>query len=118
MYDEFINSPTKHLEGSTVIDLKQLRENPEQFQTRLASRGGSYDLQTILDLDRQQREIEAKRSQLQARSNEIGKQVGQKMKSGVKDDPEIQAPARRRQPGESPVGGARAAGKRAEGSPP
>jgi seryl-tRNA synthetase len=74
-----------------VIDLKQLRENPEQFQARLASRGGSYDLQTILDLDRQQREIEVKRSQLQARSNEIGKQVGQKMKSGAKDDPEIQA---------------------------
>ena len=74
-----------------MIDLKQLRENPEQFQSRLASRGGSYDLQTILDLDRQQREIEAKRSQLQARSNEIGKQVGQKMKSAAKDDPEVQA---------------------------
>ncbi len=74
-----------------MIDLKQLRENPEQFQNRLASRGGSYDLQTILDLDRQQREIEAKRSQLQARSNEIGKQVGQKMKSAAKDDSAVQA---------------------------
>jgi seryl-tRNA synthetase len=75
-----------------VIDLKQLRENPEQFQARLNLRAGSYDIQPILDLDRQQRELEGERSQLQARSNEIGKQVGQKMKSGAKpDEPEIQA---------------------------
>ncbi|MBD3880689.1 serine--tRNA ligase [Phormidium tenue FACHB-886] len=74
-----------------MIDLKQLRENPEQFQSRLATRGGSYDLQTILDLDRQQRDLEVKRSQLQARSNEIGREVGQKMKSGAKDDVEVKA---------------------------
>ncbi|HEY9643357.1 MAG TPA: serine--tRNA ligase [Coleofasciculaceae cyanobacterium] len=74
-----------------MIDLKQLRENPEQFQARLNLRAGSYDIQPILDLDRQQRELEVERSQLQARSNEIGKLVGQKMKSGAKpDEPEVQ----------------------------
>jgi seryl-tRNA synthetase len=73
-----------------VIDLKQLRENPEQFQAQLSLRG-KFDLQPILDLDQQQRELEVSRSQLQARSNEIGKLVGQKMKAGGKDDPEIQA---------------------------
>lgn len=72
-----------------MIDLKQLRENPEQFQAQLSLRG-QYNLQPILDLDRQQRELEVQRSELQARSNEIGKQVGQKMKSGKKDDPEVQ----------------------------
>lgn len=72
-----------------MIDLKQLRENPQQFQAQLGRRG-KYDLQPILDLDQQQRELEVTRSQLQARSNEIGKLVGQKMKSGGKDDPEVQ----------------------------
>lgn len=74
-----------------MIDLRQLRENPEQFQARLSLRG-NFDLEPILKLDQQQRELEVKRSQLQARSNEIGKLVGQKLKAGAKpDDPEIQA---------------------------
>ncbi len=72
-----------------MIDLKQLRENPQQFQAQLGLRG-KYDLQPILDLDQQQRQLEVTRSQLQARSNEIGKLVGQKMKAGGKDDPEVQ----------------------------
>jgi seryl-tRNA synthetase len=75
-----------------VIDLRQLRENPEQFLARLNLRSSYTEpVQQILQLDQQQREIEVKRSQLQARSNEIGKLVGQKMKAGGKDDPEIQA---------------------------
>ncbi|BAY16580.1 seryl-tRNA synthetase [Anabaenopsis circularis NIES-21] len=75
-----------------MLDIKQIRENPQLVQERLNSRSGNYDIQPILRLDKQQRELEANRSQLQARSNEIGKLVGQKMKSGVNpQDPEIQA---------------------------
>ncbi|MBD2446787.1 serine--tRNA ligase [Nostoc sp. FACHB-152] len=75
-----------------MLDIKQIRENPQLVQERLNSRSGNYDIQPILALDRQQRELEANRSQLQARSNEIGKLVGQKIKSGVnQQDPEIQA---------------------------
>ena len=75
-----------------MLDLKQIRENPQDVQERLNRRAaGQYDIQPILDLDRRQRELEAQRSQLQARSNEIGKLVGQKMKAGSHpDDPEIQ----------------------------
>lgn len=65
-----------------MLDLKQIRENPEQVQEKLNRRGGGYDLQPVLELDQQQRELEKERSQLQARSNEIGKLVGQKIKSG------------------------------------
>ncbi|MCT7951701.1 serine--tRNA ligase [Ancylothrix sp. C2] len=73
-----------------MLDLKQIRENSEAIQQRLNLRGGNYDLQPILQLDIEQRELEKNRSQLQARSNEIGKLVGQKMKAGTKpDDPEI-----------------------------
>ena len=76
-----------------MLDLKQIRENPQAVQERLNTRGvGQYDLQPILDLDQRQRELEGKRSHLQARSNEIGKLVGQKIKSGSSSDaPELQA---------------------------
>ncbi|MDX2216566.1 MAG: serine--tRNA ligase [Oculatellaceae cyanobacterium bins.114] len=75
-----------------MLDLKLIRENSKQVQERLNLRGGGYDLQPILELDQQQRSLEVERSQLQARSNEIGKLVGQKMKSGTNpQDPEIQA---------------------------
>jgi seryl-tRNA synthetase len=75
-----------------VLDIKQIRENPQLVQERLNSRSGKYDIEPILQLDRQQRELEGTRSQLQARSNEIGKLVGQKLKSGIdSQNPEIQA---------------------------
>ncbi|MGR3274861.1 serine--tRNA ligase [Acaryochloris marina NIES-2412] len=73
-----------------MIDLKQLRDNPEAFAERL-SRRGDYDLQAILDLDQKQRELETERSQLQAQSNQIGKTIGERMKGGANPkDPEIQ----------------------------
>lgn len=72
-----------------MIDFKQLRENPQEFGQRL-SRRGSYDLQPILDLDRQQRDLEIERSQLQARSNAIGRAVGEKIRAGANpQDPEL-----------------------------
>lgn len=74
-----------------MLDIKQIRENPQFVQERLNTRGGNYDIQPIVELNQQQRELELKRSQLQARSNEIGKLVGQKIKSGTNpQDPEIQ----------------------------
>jgi seryl-tRNA synthetase len=75
-----------------VLDIRQIRENPEIVQAKLDRRGaGVYDLQPILALDKQQRELEFDRSQLQARSNEIGKLVGEKMKAGTApNSPEIQ----------------------------
>jgi seryl-tRNA synthetase len=75
-----------------VLDLKLIREKPDFVQERLNLRNGDYDIQPILQLDEQWRKLESDRSQLQARSNEIGKLVGQKMKSGSKpNDPEILA---------------------------
>ena len=51
-----------------------------------------YDIQPILELNQKQRQLEATRSQLQARSNEIGKIVGQKIKSGIDaQSPEFQS---------------------------
>ena len=73
-----------------MLDIKQIRENPQTVQ-ELLNRRGEYDLQPILELDAKQRQLETQRSQLQARSNQIGKQVGEKIKSGSDPKgPEVQ----------------------------
>ena len=70
-----------------MLDIRQIRENPEIVQAKLDRRGvGVYDIQPILALDKQQRELESNRSQLQAQSNGIGKLVGEKMRSGIASD--------------------------------
>ena len=76
-----------------MLDLKQIRENPQRVQELLDRRGvGQYDLEPILELNRRQRELETSRTQLQARSNEIGKLIGQKIKAGsTPNAPELQA---------------------------
>ncbi|KAB8329909.1 serine--tRNA ligase [Scytonema tolypothrichoides VB-61278] len=65
-----------------MLDIKLIRENPQLVQERLKTRGGNYDIQPLLELDKQQRELEAKRNQLQARSNEIAKLIPEKIKAG------------------------------------
>jgi seryl-tRNA synthetase len=66
-----------------VLDLKLIRDNPELVQQALDRRkAGEYDIQPIIDLDIRQRELQTTRSQLSARSNEIGKLIGQKIQSG------------------------------------
>jgi seryl-tRNA synthetase len=67
-----------------VLELKLIRENPSLVQELLNRRSAeAYDIQPILDLDQQQREIQTNRSQLSARGNEIGKTIGQQVRNGT-----------------------------------
>lgn len=67
-----------------MLDLKKIRENPDKILKLLHQRNTDYQLQPILNLDTQQREIQSIRTELQARSNEIGKIIGEKMRlSGI-----------------------------------
>ncbi len=68
-----------------MLDIKLLRSQPEQVQARLNSRGKSHDISKLLELEQEIRGLETQRSHLQAESNDIGKQVGLKMKSGAPD---------------------------------
>jgi seryl-tRNA synthetase len=65
-----------------VLDIKQIRDNLNLIEEKLNNRNSTAEygetLQTILKLDQKQRELEVTRTQLNARSNEIGKLVGQK----------------------------------------
>ena len=68
-----------------MLDLKLIRQNPDQVAAALAKRSGDYaqSLSELQTLDSEQRGLEGVRSQLQARSNEIGKTVGTKIKGGA-----------------------------------
>ncbi len=73
-----------------MLDIKKIRENPTAVQAQLDRRHGDLDLQLLITLDQQQRSIELRRSEWQARSNEIGKTVGDRMRSGTDpNSPEI-----------------------------
>lgn len=65
-----------------MLDIKQIRDNLSLIEEKLNNRNSTAEygetLQIILKLDQQQRELEVTRTQLNARSNEIGKLVGQK----------------------------------------
>jgi seryl-tRNA synthetase len=66
-----------------VLDIKLIRENPDAVRDRLRQRGEGYDLAPILDLEQQRRELEVQRTEIQTRSNEIGKTIGQRIKAGA-----------------------------------
>ncbi len=73
-----------------MLDIKLVRSQPEQVQARLNSRGRGYDISRLVELEQEVRVLETQRSHLQAESNDIGKQVGIKMKSGA-PEAEIEA---------------------------
>ena len=71
-----------------MLDIRYIRENTQKAQELLNLRSNSqeYDLVPILELDQQQKELESTRTELQRRSNEIGKLVPQKIKQGENVD--------------------------------
>ncbi|KFF41148.1 MAG: serine--tRNA ligase [Candidatus Atelocyanobacterium thalassa] len=84
-----------------MLDLKKIRENPEVIQTLLNSREPypKYDLKPILNYDKRQRELEVLRTELQTKSNEISKLIGQKIKNGL--DPTVEEISNLREEGNS-----------------
>lgn len=66
-----------------MLDLKLLRDHPERVRQALQNRRASVDLDAILDLDRQRRQLETQRGSLQAESNSIGKKVGEIIRQGA-----------------------------------
>lgn len=66
-----------------MLDLKLLREQTESVRQGLLHRQETMDLDPILALDTQQRYLQTQRSNLQAESNSIGKQVGEAIRQGA-----------------------------------
>ena len=67
-----------------MLDVKFIRENTEKCKTRLAMRGKSYDeeIDTILALDQQRRDIIGKVETMKAEQNKVSKSIPQLKKAG------------------------------------
>ena len=75
-----------------MLDQRLLRTNPELIASQLARRGVKVDLTSLQLIAQQERDLEEKRSGLQAEGNRIGKDVGLKIKGGAApDSAEVQA---------------------------
>ncbi len=60
-----------------MIDLKDLRENPDRYRRAARLKRIDVDIDKLLDLDARHRALEADRQKLTAEKNAIGKQIGQ-----------------------------------------
>ena len=67
----------------TMLDLKQIRENPDFVQDRLSRRSGDYAIAALLQLDQQQRDLQTTRTNLQAQGNSTAKRIKEKIQSGL-----------------------------------
>ena len=66
-----------------MLDQRLVRDNPEVIASQLGRRGKAVDLTKLQLIAQQQRNLEEQRSGLQAEGNRIGKEVGQRIKSGA-----------------------------------
>jgi seryl-tRNA synthetase len=69
-----------------VLDLKFIRENPDQVAQGLAAKGVTVDLQTLLDLDLEKRTLLKQSEDLKARRNSVSDEVAKLKKKGQPTD--------------------------------
>jgi seryl-tRNA synthetase len=60
-----------------MIDLKDLRENPERYKLAAQRKRINVDIDAMLELDSKRRALDVRRQQITAEKNAIGKQIGQ-----------------------------------------
>jgi seryl-tRNA synthetase len=79
-----------------MIDLKDLRDNPDHYKAAAERKRIDVDIDRLLELDSQKRSLESRRQQLVAEKNQIGKQIGQ-LAGQLKKAPADQQPALQQQ---------------------
>lgn len=60
-----------------MIDLKDLRSNPEKYRRGAANKNSPVDIEALLSLDEQVRALQTEQQQFAAEKNAIGKEIGQ-----------------------------------------
>ncbi len=66
-----------------MLDIKQIRQNPDHFKNDLKNRGGDPgQIDRILELDQKRREFITKGDDLKQQRNQVSKELGQKKKAG------------------------------------
>ena len=71
-----------------MLDLRLIRENPSLVANELSKRGAPIDLKELQLLAKLQVELERRRSELQREGNEIGKEVGERIRKGINPNSE------------------------------
>ena len=71
-----------------MLDIKRIRNNPEEIVEALKKRRGEYPIQKLLDTDEKRREVIQKVESMKAEQNKLSKQVPQ-MKEGGEDTTEL-----------------------------
>ena len=69
-----------------MLDLKAIRETPHVVDRALARRGISFAATNLLSLDTQRRDQQTVLQQIQARRNDISRQVGEMKRRGENAD--------------------------------
>ena len=67
-----------------MLDIRLIRENPDEIIARLASKGrdAKEDIAKILELDRERRSLIQKTDELKARQNKVSKEIPRMKKAG------------------------------------
>jgi seryl-tRNA synthetase len=65
-----------------MLDLKQIRRDPDGVRAALARRGAADAIDELLEADRRWRELNTRFEELKAEQNAVGKQIGEAKRSG------------------------------------
>jgi seryl-tRNA synthetase len=82
-----------------MIDLKDLRANPEKYRRGAAVKASDVDIDALLEVDAQLRQLQTQQQELVAEKNRIGKEIGQiagKLKKAEGEEKEKLEAERRR----------------------
>ncbi|MCH7602968.1 MAG: serine--tRNA ligase, partial [Planctomycetes bacterium] len=78
-----------------MIDLKQLRENPDRFRKGAKAKKIEVDIDALLELDTRKRALMAEQESKRAEQNKISKQIGPqigKLKGSLKKVSDAERP--------------------------
>ena len=65
-----------------MLDIKELRKNPELFQKKLQTKIPEIDLHALLAIDEQVRSLKTKAEEFKAKKNHFSKEIGMKKQKG------------------------------------
>ena len=77
-------------EWVTMIDLKDVRENPDRYREAARLKRIDVNIDQLLELESRRRSLDAKRQQLTAEKNAIGKQIVYRAGRDQGADPQAQ----------------------------
>lgn len=65
-----------------MLDIKELRKNPQEFEAKLKTKSAEASLSPILNLDEQIRSLKTQVEELKAKRNQASKEIGHKKQKG------------------------------------